>query len=256
MVAGDPREQQPEEEAMTPKTPSTPPSNRHTVVATSTMENLFLEAEDDDKVLKKMLFAAGLAHLLLLAWQLPKVDAIEVAPPERHVVAVVQTPRFVEPTPPREPPPVEQIVRQVQIPDPTPDDPEPLREWTEVEPRALDLPPSDILWDLPTAPPEMESSVPIHVSGNVVAPVKLHAPAPEYPEPARRVRLQGVAIVQAILDTDGRVTSVRVLRSPGMGMGEAAAEAIRGWLFEPARLNGRAVAVYYTLTVNFSLEGS
>ncbi|MBZ0111724.1 MAG: TonB family protein, partial [Thermoanaerobaculia bacterium] len=231
---------------MIPKNPTASPSDRQAAVATSTLEGLSLELNEDDKVLKRMFLAAGFAHLVLFAWQLPKVEAIEVAPPERHVVTVVQTPRFVEPQPPPTLPPVEHIVRKVQIPDPTPNDPEPLREWTEVEDPVLALSPSDIPWDLPAAPPEVESSVPIPVGGDVIAPMKLHAPPPLYPEPARRARLQGVAIVEAIVDTEGSVTAVRVLKSPGMRMGEAAAEAIREWTFEPARLNGKAVAVYYT----------
>lgn len=243
---------------MTPETPNPnpSPSDRRLAVAASSIEGLSLELEGDDKVLKRMLLAAGFAHLVLLAWQLPRVDAIEVAPPpERHVITVVQTPRFVEPEPPPSLPPVERVARKVQIPDPTPNDPEPLREWSEVETPVLELATSDIPWDLPAAPPEVESSVPIHVGGDVVAPVKVHSPPPLYPEPARRIKLQGVAIVEAIVDTEGRVTAVRILKSPGMKMGEAAAEAIREWTFEPARQNGKAVAVYYTLTVNFSLQG-
>jgi protein TonB len=39
-----------------------------------------------------------------------------------------------------------------------------------------------------------------------------------------------------------------------MGLDQAAAEAIKSWKFKPATLNGKPVAVYYNLTVNFTLQ--
>jgi outer membrane biosynthesis protein TonB len=39
-----------------------------------------------------------------------------------------------------------------------------------------------------------------------------------------------------------------------MGLSEAAATALRNWKFRPAMMNDRPVAVYYTLTVTFTLQ--
>jgi outer membrane biosynthesis protein TonB len=39
-----------------------------------------------------------------------------------------------------------------------------------------------------------------------------------------------------------------------MGLGGAAADAVRNWRFKPATLNGRPVTVYYVLTVHFTLQ--
>ena len=39
-----------------------------------------------------------------------------------------------------------------------------------------------------------------------------------------------------------------------MGLGLAAAEAVCGWRFRPATLDGEPVKVYYVLTVNFEVE--
>ena len=78
---------------------------------------------------------------------------------------------------------------------------------------------------------------------------------PRYTEIARRVRLEGRVVLQAVIDKRGEVTSVRVLAGLGLGLDQAAVEAIRSWRFDPALLaDGRPVAVYYTLTVNFRLE--
>jgi protein TonB len=74
---------------------------------------------------------------------------------------------------------------------------------------------------------------------------------PRYPEPARRVRLQGAVILEAVIDEHGNVTSVRVVKGMPMGLEQAAIEAVSRWKFQPATLDGRPVAVYFNLTVNF-----
>ena len=61
-------------------------------------------------------------------------------------------------------------------------------------------------------------------------------------------------IVQAIIDKQGAVTNVKVLKGLPMGLSEQAVEAIKKWKFKPATLNGKPVDVYYNLTVNFRLQ--
>jgi len=97
---------------------------------------------------------------------------------------------------------------------------------------------------------------PIHVGGSVVAPIPITRPAPRYPEAARRMRIQGVVSLEAVIDEEGSVTEVRLTRDPGFGCGQAALEAVQTWRYKPATLNGRAVAVYLTITVTFQLNGA
>ncbi len=94
---------------------------------------------------------------------------------------------------------------------------------------------------------------PMSASGSVVAPVKIFAPPPQYTEEARQARIQGVVIVQAIIDCQGFVTEINVLKELPLGLSEAAVSAISQWRFEPATLDGRPISVYYNLTVNFRL---
>jgi periplasmic protein TonB len=95
---------------------------------------------------------------------------------------------------------------------------------------------------------------PIPVGGAVLRPIFLSGPQPRYTEMARKAGIQGSVIVEAIIDEQGRVTHVRMLKDLSLGLGEAAVEAIQSWRFKPATLAGRAVKVYYTLTVNFTLQ--
>lgn len=95
---------------------------------------------------------------------------------------------------------------------------------------------------------------PRRVEGDVTPPRRLHGAAPAYTEEARKERTQGVVIMRAHIGADGTVRDVEVLKGLPHGLNEAAAEAIRGWSFEPARdADGQPIDVYYNLTVNFVL---
>lgn len=94
----------------------------------------------------------------------------------------------------------------------------------------------------------------IDVAGEVVKPVAIERVQPVYTESARRARIQGTVIVETIVDSAGRVTPLRVLKSLPMGLSEAAVDAVSQWRFEPATLHGLPVSVYFTLTVRFEIK--
>ncbi len=90
--------------------------------------------------------------------------------------------------------------------------------------------------------------------GAVVRPVLVERVEPQYTETARRVRLEGTVIVQAVIDEEGRVVDVKILKPLPMGLDRAAVDAVSRWRFKPATLYGRPVKVYYSLTVNFRVQ--
>ena len=85
-------------------------------------------------------------------------------------------------------------------------------------------------------------------------PSKRFAPPPQYPNGARRKRVQGAVVVQAIVGRTGSVEETRVLKDLPAGLGKAAVKAVRRWRFDPAVCDGRPVSVFYNLTVNFILR--
>jgi protein TonB len=98
------------------------------------------------------------------------------------------------------------------------------------------------------------NDVPLIVGGAVIRPVLIDRIEPQYTETARRVRLEGTVIVQAVIDEQGRVVDVKILKPLPMGLDKAAVDAVSRWRFQPATLHGRAVKVYYSLTVNFRVQ--
>lgn len=96
---------------------------------------------------------------------------------------------------------------------------------------------------------------PVRVGGNVMAPVAIRKiPEPQYTEIARKARIEGMVIVEAIIDRNGTVTDVRVLKPLPLGLDQSAVDAVKRWKFSPGTLNGQPVPVIYTLTVNFRLQ--
>jgi len=106
------------------------------------------------------------------------------------------------------------------------------------------------------APPEPEPEAPRRVGGDVMAPVAISRVPPVYPELARKARISGVVIIEAIIDKQGQVRNARVLKGLPMGLDRAALDALMQWRFRPGTLNGRPIDVIFTLTINFTLTGS
>ena len=65
--------------------------------------------------------------------------------------------------------------------------------------------------------------------------------------------MQGVVILEAVVDRQGRVEAVRVLRSIPLLDGAAIA-AVREWRNSPLLLNGKPERFVLTVTVSFSLS--
>jgi len=214
------------------------------------------EYDEDSRRLRWALAAAAALHIGLFAIQLPERVQPEPRPAERRPVFVVQQVRF---KPPQQQQQQQDLSRppskRVPIPEPTPDAPEPIRIVEQVR-QQLDVPLDEAEIGIPVGPPPVADTPqgPIQVGGDVRAPEKLFARQPNYTEIARKARVQGIVIVQAIIDKQGNVTNIKVLRGLPMGLEEAAVEAMKKWKFKPATLNGKPVTVYYNLTVNFKLQ--
>ena len=81
-------------------------------------------------------------------------------------------------------------------------------------------------------------------------------PIPNYPAEARTRRLQGVVVLQVMLDSLGRAHVRGVLSDPiGFGIEEAATNAAERLKFTPARQGGRSVDAIVQVRVTFTLTG-
>ena len=109
----------------------------------------------------------------------------------------------------------------------------------------------------PPAPPGSADAAsgglaPVRVGGNIKAPTKITDVRPVYPPEAHAAGISGMVILEIVIDTSGNVETAKVLRSIPM-LDQAALDAVKGWQFTPTQLNGAAVPVIMTVTVNFTI---
>ena len=95
---------------------------------------------------------------------------------------------------------------------------------------------------------------PMHITADVQQPVLVRKVDPEYPEIARKARMEGVVILQAVITQTGTVEELKVLKSLQPVLDQAAQNAVRQWRYKPAIFNGHPVKVYFTVTVTFTLH--
>lgn len=91
------------------------------------------------------------------------------------------------------------------------------------------------------------------VGGGVTSPVPVYKIEPEYSEEARKAKYQGTVVLSVIIDATGKPTNLKVVRPLGLGLDEKAIEAVRKWRFRPGTKEGKPVAVFATIEVNFRL---
>lgn len=84
----------------------------------------------------------------------------------------------------------------------------------------------------------------------------LSAPAPSYPESARRAGISGTTVVGMTVSTDGSVSSAWVESSSGNStLDSAAVSAVYSWRFVPAKQNGTPVTANSRVPITFNLNG-
>jgi protein TonB len=209
------------------------------------------------------------AHLFVLLLLLIIPLAADVVLP----IPAAQLPEFIRVSP--LPPPPAVVVRQQRpaaAPQASQESQVPLVAPSAIRPESPDPGPQ---FDLPgadpnglpgfgtlggiTAPPPLPVAEPPKVSSAVRAaqlpqsPRKTLDVRPVYPDIARSAHVEGTVVLEALLDTAGRVTQLRVIKSVPL-LDEAALEAVRQWRYTPSLYGGHPVSVLMTITIRFTLQ--
>jgi protein TonB len=195
-----------------------------------------------------------------------------------HVVAfMVNWPTMAEPTP-TEPP--KQILRPIKIvtiipPEPAPRAPQPTTppvkvpmpgppvaeaedellpvpiEVPEIDPGTIPVPGPVIV--APPPPPEPEVPEEVWVGVDVSAPEVLHRVEPAYTAAAQRAGIEGIVILELVIDKAGTVVETKALKGLPLGLTENAMAAVAQWRFAPSTVRGIPVSVRYVLTINYEI---
>jgi len=100
----------------------------------------------------------------------------------------------------------------------------------------------------PSAP-----AAPLAVGGDVKQAKLISSVPPSYPAMARNQHISGNVQVDALIDANGRVTTMKVVSGPTL-LHQAAMDALKQWKYQPAILDGKPVAMHLTVTIQFRLQ--
>jgi TonB family protein len=126
-----------------------------------------------------------------------------------------------------------------------------VRQW-EYEPTLIDSVAVPVIISV-AVEFKLTAPQPVRVGGAIKTPAQTKRVSPVYPPEAQAAGAQGVVIMEAVVAADGKVTDVRVLRSIPL-LDQVAMDAVRQWEYAPTVINGTAVPVVMTVTVNFELK--
>jgi TonB family protein len=101
--------------------------------------------------------------------------------------------------------------------------------------------------DPPVAPP------PAAPAGDLRPPALLTRTEAVYPDEAKRLGLEGNVGLELVVAEDGRVADAKVTAAAGHGFDEAALDAVRSFVFEPARQGGVPIRSSVQFTYEFHL---
>ena len=124
-----------------------------------------------------------------------------------------------------------------------------------IDPRGFGPPGIPVAGPPPPPPvPEPNTAAQVfRVGQGVREPRRIGGAPPEYPPLARSARVEGVVILEAVIDAQGTIERVKVLKSVPLLDGAAVA-AVKGWRYTPTLLNGVPISVLMTITMNFTLQ--
>jgi TonB family protein len=76
---------------------------------------------------------------------------------------------------------------------------------------------------------------------------------PAYPDDAKKARVTGSVVLEAMIGKDGTVENLKVVSGPSM-LQQSAMDAVRQWTYKPYLLNGDPVEIKTKITVVYSLS--
>jgi len=87
----------------------------------------------------------------------------------------------------------------------------------------------------------------------VSQPGCIRCPDPQYSDAARKAKMQGRVVLSVVVTTEGRATSIYLVKGAPMNLTAQAISAVKSWEFRPAQKDGKAVSVRVPIEMTFRL---
>jgi len=107
----------------------------------------------------------------------------------------------------------------------------------------------------PTPPPvpKFQPREPMRIASSLQRSLLIHQVNPVFPDLARRARIEGTVVVEALISKSGDIDSLRIISGNPL-FNQAVIDAVKQWRYQPTILNGEPIDVITTITVNFTLN--
>jgi len=89
------------------------------------------------------------------------------------------------------------------------------------------------------------------LTDDMTPPRLVHRVNPEYSPGSKGVRVEGSVLIGTVITSRGATKGPHVVKSLDKDVDEVAVEAVKQWVFTPAKKNGKAVAVNVTIEIAF-----
>jgi TonB family protein len=96
-------------------------------------------------------------------------------------------------------------------------------------------------------------AAPLAVGGDVRPAKMISSVPPAYPSLAKNQHISGDVKIDALIDVNGRVTTMKAVSGPTL-LHQSAMDALRQWKYQPATLDGKPVPMHLTITIQFRLQ--
>lgn len=191
----------------------------------------------------------GLAAVVLSPSE-PK--PIDIVMPTIQGTLVMAEPEETPPPPPEPPPPPPPEKKPEPKPAPKPPPKAPPSERAVKAPEPEPPPPVE----KPAEPKPVEPAPPPPVQPPRAAESgKISNQAPVYPQMSRKLREQGIVVLDILVKTDGTIGDIKIKTSSGFKrLDEAALKAVKRWRYEPATQGGIKIDFWYVQPVEFNLH--
>ncbi len=111
--------------------------------------------------------------------------------------------------------------------------------------------PKAVVQEKPKEEPELKPGTLVTLGPDVIPPKNLKKSSVEYPESARKQKLEGNVQLSLLISETGQVLEVKVIKSAHPVLDEAATRTVKQWVYEPATKKGIPVRVWLTTSITF-----
>jgi TonB family protein len=124
-------------------------------------------------------------------------------------------------------------------------------QTTTISAKLAEIPKPVVVEEKKVEVPEVKPGMLVALGPGVTPPKSVKKSSVEYPDTARKQKLEGTVQLNMLISETGEVIDVRVLKSAHPILDEAAVKTVKQWVYEPAKKQNVPVRVWLSTSITF-----